>query len=146
MATRKNSTPKQRTPRKQRPTCFADVFPIAMFQKIGFPIAFPVMPLGAFCWASAPGKYDPSARYEVDGGVITQIQPNGVRFEFAVLGEDMAHHEFSIEANSGESIKGVFVGSKLAINNLKTAQAAIDVVASEAVSTVLPKSKLVQFS
>lgn len=94
----------------------ADTFDIRILREIQFPMAFPIMPLGAFVWASVPWKYDPASTYEVEERKIIRVRPNGDRQEFALLGEHLQHHQFELEAdNFIPNIRGAFVGSNQAI-------------------------------
>jgi hypothetical protein len=103
-----------------KPTSFGEVFDLGLFKEIGFPLAFPIMPLGAFVWASAPWVFDQSSVYGIQNRKITRTGSDNVTHEVATLANHLEHYCLCIEPDpcvpwNTESLRGDFVGSPRAI-------------------------------
>lgn len=142
----------RKSTKKDRSTVLGDLVDYELLQKIGFPLVFPLMPLGAFVWASAPWDYDPACTYEIEGRKIIRVNSVGTRMDFAELGEDMAASNFCIEGGPyTPSLHGTFIGSKQAINHYLHCQHCYDALeetkesfVKETVSGIGTKEKLLK--
>jgi len=140
-----------------RPASFSEVFDPKLLKQIGFPLAFPIMPLEAFLWASAPWRYDKSSVYDIQDRKITRTDSNNVTHDVANLEDHLQHWCFSIDPLHGapwhtESIRGDFVGSEQAIElfkgyerQLTCLDETIIEVTCRATSAIARKDKLIRF-